>query len=98
MEKQETIKISIPPGIEDGMLLRIPGHGMPGDAPGVPPGDLHVAVYTKPDNRFQRMGADLWRSEIIDVADAVLGATVKVPTLGSRVKVNIPAGTQPDEG
>ncbi len=79
------------------MLLRIPKLGLPGDAPGLPPRDLQVAVYTKQDARFQRTGADLWRSETIDVADAVLGTTVKVPTLGSRVKVNIPAGTQPDE-
>lgn len=97
VEKEETIKITIPPGIEDGMLLRVPKRGLPGDAPGVPPGDLHVVVYTKQDGRFQRMGSDLWRSETIDVAGAVLGTTIKVPTLGSRVKVNIPAGTQPDE-
>ncbi len=97
VEKQETIKITIPPGIEDGMVLRVPGRGLPGDAPGVPPGDLQVAVYAKQDGRFQRMGADLWRSETIDVADAVLGTTIKVPTLGSSVKVSVPAGTQPDE-
>ena len=97
IEREETIKVSIPAGIEDGTVLRVAGHGLPGDQPGSPPGDLHVAVYSKPDGRFQRRGADLWRTETIDIADAVLGMTLTVPTLQGKVNVTIPAGIQPDE-
>lgn len=97
VEKEEIINVTIPPGIEEGVALRIPGHGLPGEQPGIKPGDLHVVVYTKPDARFQRRGADLWRGETIRVTDAVLGTSIQVPTLQGRVQVEIPAGTQPDE-
>ncbi len=97
VEKEEKIKVTIPPGVHDGTVLRVAGHGLPGDQAGVPPGDLHVVVYTRPDPRFQRKGADLWRAETISVADAVLGVKITVPTLAGKVKVEIPPGTQPDE-
>lgn len=97
IEKQETIKVTIPPGIEDGTILRVPGHGLPGDEPGIPPGDLHVVVYSRPDARFQRRGADLWRAETIGVTEAVLGTTLSVPTLSAHAKVKVPPGTQPGE-
>ena len=97
IEKEEKIKIQIPPGIDEGAMLRIPGHGLPADKPGVPEGDLYVSVYSEPDLRFQRQGADLWHSVDIDVTDAVLGTEIKIPTLSKTIKVKIPAGTQPDE-
>jgi len=97
VEKQETLKITIPAGVEDGTLLRIAGHGLPADKPELPPGDLHVSVYSRPDPRFQRRGADLWRSEIIEAVDATLGTDVQVPTIDGKLKVKIPPGTQPDE-
>ena len=49
------------------------------------------------DPRFERQGADLWRNEVLEVADAVLGTHRQVPTLHGTVEVTIPAGTQPDE-
>lgn len=97
VEKEETLKIAIPPGINDGMVLRIAGHGLPAEQPGLPAGDLHVSVFSQPDPRFQRQGADLWRSETIDVIDAVLGTEIQVPTMDGQVKVKIPAGSQADE-
>ena len=97
IEKEEKIKINIPPGIDEGTMLRTTGHGLPGDQPGVPEGDLYVSVYSQDDPRFQRQGADLWHSIILDVTDAVLGTEVKVPTLTKSLKVRIPPGTQPDE-
>jgi molecular chaperone DnaJ len=97
IEKEEKIKINIPPGIEEGAVLRVAGHGLPADQAGVPQGDLYVSVYCEPDPRFQRQGADLWHSVTLDVTDAVLGTEIKVPTLTTSLKVKIPAGTQPDE-
>ncbi|MCW8963649.1 MAG: J domain-containing protein [Gammaproteobacteria bacterium] len=97
VEKQEALNITIPAGIEDGTVLRIPGHGLPADKPELPPGDLHVSVFSQPDPRFQRRGADLWRQETIEAVDAILGSEIEVPTIDGMVKVKIPAGTQPDE-
>jgi molecular chaperone DnaJ len=97
IEKEEKIKINIPSGIDEGTMLRVPGHGLPGDQPGVPEGDLYVSVYSQDDPRFQRQGADLWHSITLNVTDAVLGTEVKVPTLTKSLKVKIPPGTQPDE-
>lgn len=50
-----------------------------------------------PDPRYQRDGADLWREEILPLADAVLGTKLEVPILeGGKAEVEVPAGTQPD--
>ncbi len=97
VEKEESLKITIPAGIEDGSVLRVPGHGLPAEQPGMPPGDLFVEVYTRPDPRLSRHGADLWRTERLSVPEAVLGTTLRVPTMDGEVDVTIPPGMQPDE-
>jgi DnaJ-class molecular chaperone len=56
-----------------------------------------VVLRNRPDPRFERRGRDLWRTESIAVAEAVLGCSLEVPTLEGRVKVTIPPGIQPDE-
>ena len=94
--RDETLKVKIPVGVEEGMALRVPGHGMAGEADGGAPGDLFVIVRTTADPRFERRGANLWRSEIIEVADAALGSTLVAPTLDGPVTAKVPAGTQPD--
>ena len=53
-------------------------------------------MQTKPDPRFERRGPYLWARPTIEVTDAVLGASLDVPTLDGDVKVTIPPGTQPD--
>lgn len=97
VEKEEGLKINIPAGIEDGSVLRVAGHGLPAEQSGMPPGDLYVEVYARSDHRFQRHGADLWRTERLTVPDAVLGTRLRVPTLDGAVDVTIPPGMQPDE-
>lgn len=97
LEKQESLKIKIPRGAEEGMALRIAGHGMPAPAAEGKPGDLYVIVRTERDPRFQRAGADLWCTRTISVTDAVLGTQLEVATLTKNIKVNVPAGTQHDE-
>ncbi len=96
VEREETLAVKIPLGAEDGMVLSIPGRGLPSPDPGRAPGDLLVVVRTAPDPRFERQGADLVRTEIIPIADAVLGTTLDVPTLDRHLEVKVPAGTQPD--
>jgi molecular chaperone DnaJ len=96
IETVETIAVKIPPGVEDGMILRVVGKGMPAKNSHGTPGDLHIIITTLPDDRFERRGDNLWRSETIDVTDAVLGTKINVPTLDGSVAMKIPPGTQPD--
>ena len=63
------------------MALRIPAHGLPSAEPRSVSGDLDVIVAGAPDARFARSGADLWYSETLGLADAVLGTTLTVSTL-----------------
>lgn len=96
VERAETITVRVPVGVEEGMVLRIPGHGMAAPLAGAPAGDLFVVVHTLPDPRFERDGADLWHAIDLPVADAALGAELRVPTLDGEARVTVPAGTQPD--
>lgn len=95
--EEETLTVTIPKGAEEGLALRIPGRGSASREPGGMPGDLLVIVRSAPDSRFARDGADLWRIEEISIPDAVLGTTLKIPTLDNYATVTIPPGTQPDE-
>ena len=95
VELEEDLTVKIPRGVEEGMALRIPGKGMPSSEAGGLPGDLFVVVRSRRDPRFERSGADLLRQETIPLIDAVLGATLQVPTLDGSVNVTIPPGTQP---
>ena len=94
--REETLTLRIPVGVEEGMALRVPDHGLPAQEPGLPPGDLFVIVRSTGDPRFERHGRDLYRTETIDVVDAVLGTSLEVPTLDGPVSTDVPAGTQPD--
>ena len=96
VEREENLSVRIPVGVEDGAVLRVPGHGLPADKQGAPPGDLFVVIRAAADPRFERRGADLYRAETIDVVDAVLGASIDVPLLDGRQSVDVPAGAQPD--
>jgi molecular chaperone DnaJ len=93
--EHETLTVKIPPGVKEGMMLRVPGKGSPPPATGGQPGDLLVAVHTQPDARFERRGPHLWRAEEINPSDAVLGTSVRVPTLDGHARLSVPAGTQP---
>jgi molecular chaperone DnaJ len=94
--RDESLTVRIPVGVEEGTALRVPDHGMPPADPRGKPGDLYVVVRSAPDARFTRQGADLWRTEKIEVVDAALGTIIKVPTLDGVVDVKVPAGTQPE--
>lgn len=97
VEQAESLTVTIPVGVEDGTALRVARRGMASPEPGGEPGDLYVVVRVRPDPRFQRDGADLWRQETLPLPDAVLGTKLKVPTLeGGVAEVDVPAGIQPD--
>ena len=92
------IKVQIPSGIDDGMMLRLAGQGEAAPQGGVP-GDLLVQVLMQPHAVLKRDGDDLYTSTAIDFANAALGTKVEVPCLdGERIKVTIPPGTQSGTG
>ncbi len=94
--RDEALSVTIPVGMEEGMALRIPGHGLPSQDAKQPPGDLLVVVRSAPDPHFERQGADLWGTETVDVVDAVLGAHLDIATLDGPTKVTLAPGAQPD--
>lgn len=97
LEQNEELTVKIPVGAEEGMALRTPGKGMPSSAADGVNGDLLVLIRSHSDPRFERAGADLLRAEVLSLPDAVLGTTLKVPTLSDgSINVTIPSGTQPD--
>lgn len=93
--KHESLTVRVPLGAEEAMSLRVPGHGLPSPETRGTPGDLYVVVRTAADPRFERLGANLSRTESLEIADAVLGAKIQVPTIDGSVSVKVPSGTQP---
>lgn len=94
-EHEASVRLHIPPGVEEGMVLRVAGHGLPSEGPDGRPGDLYVAVHTLSDPRFERRGTDLLRSETVEIPEAVLGTTLEVPTLDGPASLEVPPATQP---
>ena len=94
VQKETTLKLNTPAGVDDGQTLRIPGRGMAGTKGG-PAGNLYVVVAVEADPRFQRDEFDIHSKVTISMAQAALGCTVKSPSLQGEVEIEIDAGTQP---
>lgn len=92
---ERNITITVPPGTESGSRVRLKGQGQPGRG-AAPAGDLIVTFQVQPDHFFAREGDDLLVEIPIDVAQAMLGTSVRVRTIdGKKVLLRIPPGTQP---
>jgi molecular chaperone DnaJ len=91
----ERIELTVPPGVEDGAVLRVPGHGMAGSA-GTRSGDLYVQVEFEPSAALRREGPDAFAEVTVPLAVVLLGGEVTVPTIEGHAKLKIPAGTQPE--
>jgi DnaJ-class molecular chaperone len=87
-----TLDVRIPAGVRDGHVLRLKGQGMPGIGEG-PPGDALVEVTIAPDKRFRREGDDIIVELPVTIREAVLGASVEVPTIKGTVRLTIPPGS-----
>jgi molecular chaperone DnaJ len=94
--RTRTWQLDVPPGIESGQRIRVAGAGHAGDA-GAPAGDLYVQVVVAEDERFERDGRDLVTVAEVPATRAMLGGTIKAPTLDGETDVEIPAGAQPGE-
>ena len=90
------LKVRIPPGVDTGTRLRIPGEGE-GGAHGGRSGDLYVVIQEREDPVFRREGPHLQVSVPITVTQAALGSDIDVPTLDGHKKLTIPPGTQTGE-
>lgn len=94
VQRDRTLNVSIPPGVEDGTRIRLSGEGEAG-LRGAPAGDLYVDIGVKPHPIFQREGPNIMVRVPLRMTQAALGASVEVPSIdGGRSAVKIPAGTQ----
>jgi molecular chaperone DnaJ len=94
VQKERTLSVDIPPGVEEGTRIRLAGEGHAGQHGG-PPGDLYIFLSLGAHPLFQREGADLHCRVPISMVTAALGGDVTVPTIdGSDAKVKVPEGTQ----
>ncbi len=92
--KSRELRVSIPPGVDEGNRIRIQGKGEHGYK-GAPAGDFYVSIHLTPHSFFHRDGHNLTCHVPIPMTLAALGGKIEVPMIeGSRVELDIPAGTQ----
>jgi curved DNA-binding protein len=83
-------QVRIPAGVRTGSKVRVAGAGPNGL-------DLYLIVDVKEDPRFERRGNDLHTTAAVNVFTAILGGEADVETLSGNIKLNVPAGTQPEQ-
>jgi molecular chaperone DnaJ len=98
--EQKTIHINIPPGVEDGVHLKVQGAGHVPSVNAIP-GDLYLRIRIEENEKFIRRGNDLYTPIDLDIITAIIGGKIKVPTLDykenklTEKELTIPPGTQP---
>lgn len=92
-QKEETVKLNIPAGVDTGTRLRIAGAGDAGPQ-GLPAGDLYVVVQVQDDEHFLRDGYDVLMKVPVYYTQLALGDTVKIPLLKGHYDLKIQAGTE----
>ena len=96
MKKKQRVQVSIPPGVDTGIRLRIQGEGEGGYLGGQN-GDLYVEVEVEKDNYFEREGQHLYCHIKVHYLDLLLGGEVEVPSLEGQRRLKVPQGTQVGE-
>lgn len=91
---EEIVTVKIPAGVAEGMQLSMSGKGNAGKRGGIP-GDLLILIEEEPHTELIRDENDLIYNLLLDVPTAALGGTADIPTIDSKVRVKIDAGTQP---
>jgi molecular chaperone DnaJ len=91
--RNEVVTLTVPPGVEPGTRMAVPGRGHAG-ARGGPAGDLYVTLDVTPDPVFRREGRDLIVTVPVAVHEAALGARIEVPTLDGPARLRVPRGVQ----
>ena len=96
VEKRRTIEVQIPAGVDHGARLRLAGEGEHGRHGGLR-GDLFVVLHVAPHEEFGREGHHVLAEVEVTYAQAVLGASLTVPTLHGEQTLDLPPGTQPGQ-
>jgi curved DNA-binding protein len=91
--RTRTVRVTIPPGVTEGQLIRLAGQGEPASGSGRA-GDLYLEVHILPHRLFQPDNRDVTLTLPVAPWEAALGASVPVPTLGGTVEMQIPPGSQ----
>ncbi|XAR49461.1 hypothetical protein NMG60_11032679 [Bertholletia excelsa] len=94
VRKSKRISLKVPAGVDSGSRLRVRGEGNAGRRGGAP-GDLFVVIDVLPDPVLKRDDTNILYTCKVSYIDAILGMTLKVPTVDGMVDLKIPAGTQP---
>ena len=90
--ENESFKVKVPAGVDNGSVIRLRGRGGPGAA-GAPDGDLLVQVSVEPHKFFKRNNMDLILEVPLLFTEAALGSSIRIPTLTKSVTLKIPSGT-----
>lgn len=94
VEKQRTINVIIPAGVEEGAKIRVPGAGEAG-VMGGKAGDLYIFIHIKEHNLYMRQSSHLICEIPIKMTTAALGGVIEIPGLdGNMIKLSIPQGAQ----
>ncbi len=96
VDAMETLTVNIPAGAEDGARLKVRGKGDAGER-GAPSGDLYIYLSVKPHDKFVRKRDDIYSELEISMAQAALGDSITIDTIGGKAKMKIPPGTQPGQ-
>lgn len=89
----KNIRITIPAGVENGQVIKIPGHGGAG-VNGGPNGDLYITFLIENNSDFKRDGNNLYSNVDLDLYTAILGGEISIKTFDGKVKIKVPAETQ----
>lgn len=92
IQRKRKLEVKIPPGVETGSRLRIPGEGDVGEKDG-PAGDLYIKIYVKPHNIFNRQESDITMETTVSFVQVALGDEIVIPTLDGKASMKIPSGT-----
>ncbi|HEV2165433.1 MAG TPA: J domain-containing protein, partial [Thermoplasmata archaeon] len=95
LRRVKKLKVQVPPGIEDGAVLRLAHQGVPADGFG-PTGDLFVQVLLEPAPFIHREGQDAYTETHVPLSLALFGGQARVSTITGQAMVTVPAGTQPE--
>lgn len=87
-----TLKVKIPEGARDRQTLRLKGQGMPGYGGG-PAGDAYIELHIEPDANFVRKDDNIHLDVPVTLKEAVLGASIQVPTISGPVTLKVPKGS-----
>ena len=96
LQSAEEITVRIPAGVSDGTTLRLRGKGGAG-LKGHENGDLYAQIRVNPSREFNRKGDNIYTEKTVHILQAILGDEIEVNTVHGPIRMEIPAGTQPEQ-